>query len=400
MPGMRISNGSGPARRVVVAPDKFKGSLTAGEAATAIAAGLRGAVAKVDVVLQPVADGGDGTLEALVRSGFRRTPCRARGPTGQPVDAVFGRRGGTALVELAEASGMRRLPGGRLDPMGATSHGAGELIRAALDAGCTDIVLGVGGSACTDGGMGMLQALGVRVLDAHGADVGRGGTALAHVATVDLTGLDARLASVSLVLASDVDNPLLGPDGAAAGYGPQKGATAAQVATLETGMRRWVTAVAEASGHVRPGAAAGAAETAAAAGAGAAGGVGFAACAVLGARRRPGIDLVLELLDFDTLVSGARLVITGEGTLDRQSLRGKAPMGVAAAAARHGVPTVAVVGRCAVSDAETRQAGIAAVYALSTIDRDVDRSMRAASALVEKLVCWRLVPDWLSCSAR
>lgn len=305
-------------------------------------------------------------------------------------------------MELAEASGMRRLPGGRLDPMGATSHGAGELIRAALDAGCTDIVLGVGGSACTDGGMGMLQALGVRVLDAHGADVGRGGTALAHVATVDLTGLDARLASVSLVLASDVDNPLLGRDGAAAGYGPQKGATAAQVATLEKGMRRWVTAVAEASGHVRPGAAAGAAVAAAAAdaGAGAAGGVGFAACAVLGARRRPGIDLVLELLDFDTLVSGARLVITGEGTLDRQSLRGKAPMGVAAAAARHGVPTVAVVGRCAVSDAEIRQAGIAAVYALSTIDRDVDSSMRAASALVEKLVRWRLVPDWLSGSAR
>ncbi len=367
-----------------MAPDKFTGSLSAPEAAGHIGAALQRVVPAVEVRLQPVADGGDGTLDAVLACGFTRVPVKVCGPTGLAVDAAFGRRGDTALVELAEASGSRRLPGGRAEPMLASSYGTGELVRAALDEGAGTVVLGVGGSACTDGGAGMLQALGARLRDAQGQEVGTGGGALADVVSVDLSGLDSRLAATRVVLASDVDNPLVGREGAAAVYAPQKGASQAQVAALDGARRRWARVLTEATGH----------DMSRRRAAGAAGGVGFAALAALGAELRPGIELILDLVGFDDLVDGARLVITGEGSFDRQSLRGKAAVGVAAAAARHGVPTVGVVGRCTVPARDVRAAGLRAVYTLESLEPDLETSLRSAGALLERLVATRLAPDW------
>ncbi|SDN89922.1 glycerate kinase [Klenkia soli] len=338
--------------KVVLAPDKFKGTLTAAEVAAAVVAGLP---ASTDVVQLPVADGGEGTAAAALAAGAVARTVRVTGPTGEPVDAVLALLGDTAVVELAGASGLAVLPGGVPAAQTATSAGTGELVRAALDAGCTRIVLGVGGSACTDGGAGLLTALGARLTDAAGADLPPGGAALVRLHAVDLAGLDPRLAGTEVVLATDVDNPLLGPTGAAAVYGPQKGADPDDVVALEAGLARWA-AVLGGDPDVP--------------GAGAAGGVGFGALAVLGAVRRPGIDVVLDLVGFDAALAGADLVVTGEGSLDEQTLHGKAPAGVAARARAAGVPVVAVAGRCLLDAEQLRAAGFRAVFALADLDPD------------------------------
>ncbi|WP_196325469.1 glycerate kinase, partial [Microbacterium lacticum] len=257
--------------RIVIASDKFKGSATGAEVATALAAGIAAVLPHAEGEAVPVADGGEGTLQAAIEAGFERVTVRATGPTGEPVDAAIAMRGGVAIVEMAAASGLDLLPGGARAARTATSRGTGELIAAALDRGATSIVLGVGGSACTDGGAGMLQALGVR-LSTGGGPVGPGGAALAELVAVDLSGLDARLAGVEVVLASDVDNPLLGPQGAAAVFGPQKGADADDVAALERGLARLAHLI-DAHPLARP--------AALTPGAGAAGGVGLAALAAL-----------------------------------------------------------------------------------------------------------------------
>ncbi len=365
---------------VLVAPDKFKGSLSARGVAEAVAAGLRAARPGADVVTTPVADGGDGTLDAAVAAGFRRLPVRVTGPTGTPVDSAIGLRDRVAVVELALASGLVLLPGGRPEPLTATSRGTGELVAAALSAGCDEVVIGAGGSACSDGGAGMLQALGARLLDAAGHELGPGGGELARLDRVDLAGLHPGLAAVRVVLASDVDNPLLGPDGAAAVYGPQKGATPEDVATLDAALAHWadlversVTALGRPSGG------------AAAAGAGAAGGVGFAAMSVLDAVRRPGIEVVLELVGLAAELGRARLVVTGEGSLDRQTLSGKAPAGVASAARSAGVPVVAVCGRCELDSATLAAAGISRAYALIDIEPDIQRCLSEPAVLLEQL---------------
>ncbi len=373
--------------RIVVAPDKFKGSLPAAEVAAAVAAGLRSVAADAEVVTVPVADGGEGTVDAAVAAGFERVPVTATGPDGDPVQASYARRGEVAVVELAGVCGLARLPAGRLAPLTASSFGAGEVLRAALDAGARRIVFGVGGSASTDGGAGMLQALGARVLGARVLD-GRGslagreadgrrlvsGADLGEVTGLDLAGLHPALRGAEFVLAADVDNPLTGPDGAAAVYGPQKGAAPDEVARLDAGLRRWAGVVAAAVGQ----------DWSHAAGAGAAGGVGFAALAVLGARLRPGIDVVLELTGFASRLAGADLVITGEGSLDAQSLAGKAPVGVARAAARHGVPVVAVAGRSTLTEGELAAAGIAAVYSLTDLEPDLERCHAEAAGLLRR----------------
>ena len=371
---------------VVVAPDKFKGSLTAAQVADHVTTGLRRAVPGIAVVLAPVADGGDGTVDAVASRGYDLVPTVVGGPTGEPLSAVYARRGDTAVVELAEASGLRRLPGGRLDALRASSRGTGDLVRAALDAGCTEIVLGLGGSACTDGGAGMLQALGVVLLDEEGRELGAGGAALAQLQRIDLSRLDARVREARIALASDVDNPLLGPRGAAAVYGPQKGATADDVARLDQALTGWAHLVEEATGV----------DAAGWPGAGAAGGVGFAALAVLGATMRSGIDTLLELTEFEELLPGARLVITGEGSLDDQSLNGKAPVGVAAAARRHGVRTVAVAGRCSLAADELRDNGIEAAYPLTALEPDPAVCIANAAPLLERLVATAVAPEWLT----
>jgi glycerate kinase len=376
---------------VLVAPDKFKGSLTAAEVAAAVAGAL-----EVPAVELPVADGGDGTVDAAVACGFTRVTRSVTGPTGEPVEASYARRGDTAVVELAEASGLRRLPGGP-EPLTATSHGTGELVADAVKQGATRVVLGLGGSACTDGGAGLVRALGARLLDAAGDDLPPGGAALRDLERIDVSGL-LDLSAVEVVVASDVDNPLLGPHGAAAVYGPQKGATPDQVRVLEAALSRLAAVATRTHGLVgavehddrpRPMGVAGAP------GAGAAGGVGFAALAFLHADIQPGIDYLLDLLGFNDLVRGARLVITGEGSLDEQSLRGKAPIGVAQAAAKAGVPVVAVCGRRTLSDADLQAAGITAAYALTDLEPDPARCMAEAATLLRDLTA-RLAADHLA----
>ncbi|MFI6531170.1 glycerate kinase [Nonomuraea sp. NPDC050547] len=374
---------------VLVAPDKFKGSLTAAEVASRVSAGL--GVATVEL---PVADGGDGTVDAAVACGFERVPLTVTGPTGEPVEAAYAWRAPVAVVEMAEASGLRRLPGAP-DALGATSYGTGELIADAVKRGATRVVLGIGGSACTDGGAGMARALGARFLDEAGAELPEGGAALRNLAKIDMSAF-IELSGVEVVVASDVDNPLLGPHGAAAVYGPQKGASPEDVQVLEAGLSRLAARAAATHGLVgavehdgtpRPMGVAGAP------GAGAAGGVGFAALAFLRAEIQPGIEYLLDLLGFGEHVRGARLVVTGEGSLDEQSLRGKAPVGVARAAARAGVPVVAVCGRRTLTDEQLSAAGIRAAYALSDIEPDLDRCMAEAGPLLERLAA-RIAADW------
>ena len=360
--------------KIVVAPDKFKGSLPATQVAAAIAAGLHAGRPGAEVVTIPVADGGEGTVDAAVAAGYERVPVTAAGPAGDPVRASYARRGEVAVVELAGVCGLARLPGGRPAPLSASSFGAGEVLRAALEAGARRIILGVGGSASTDGGAGLLQALGARVLDTSGEPVRPGGAGLREVAALDLTGLHRALYPADIILAADVDNPLTGPDGAAEVYGPQKGASPAEVAALDAGLRRWAAVVAAAVGRDWSGTP----------GAGAAGGVGFAALAVLGATRRPGIELVLDLAGFETALDGADLVITGEGSLDAQSLAGKTPVGVARAAARRGIAVVAVAGRSTLREAELAAAGIAAVYPLTDLEPDLERCRAEADRLLRR----------------
>jgi glycerate kinase len=361
--------------RVVIAPDKFKGSLPAAAVADAVRRGLLNYRPDLEIVCLPVADGGDGTLAAAEAAGFDRVPQRATGPTGDPVMTAYGRRGDTAVVEMADVSGMIRLPRGELTPLTATSRGLGELIAGALSAGARRIVVGIGGSACTDGGAGMLQALGVSLRDSSGNDIGVGGAALLDLHTVDLRGVHPGVAEAEVVVACDVDNPLTGALGAAAVYGPQKGASEADVLVLDAALTRLADHLAGQTGR----------EVRDVPGAGAAGGAGFALLALFGATLRPGIDLVLELVEFEQHVAGADLVIVGEGSLDAQTLHGKAPMGVARMAREAGATVVAVCGRNTLLEGQLREAGIAAAYALADIEPDVDRSMSNAAALLEQV---------------
>jgi glycerate kinase len=378
--------------QVLVAPDKFKGSLTAREVAARVAAGIAEEVPDVEVVQVPVADGGDGTLDAALAAGYERFAVRAHGPTGDVLDTAFVAHDGVAVVEMADVSGLRLLLPDRLDALHAGSYGTGEVVRAALEHGCRTIVLGIGGSASTDGGAGMLQALGARLLDVAGADLAGGGAALVDLDRLDLAGLHPALAETRVIVASDVDNPLLGPNGAAAVYGPQKGASDADVGTLDAALARWADIVEAA---VQRGDGEPAAALRDRPGAGAAGGVGFAAMAVLGARLQPGIQIVLDLVGFDRHLPEAALVITGEGALDAQTLRGKAPAGVAAAAATAGIPVVTVSGRVELSNDELRTAGIRQAYALTDIEPDPQRCLAEAGPLLQTLAR-SLAKDWLT----
>lgn len=361
--------------RVVIAPDKFKGSLPADAVAEALATGIaRTTVADIDLV--PMADGGDGTVDAARRAGFTAARHTVTGPTGEPVEAVIAVQDGTAVIELAAASGLVLLPEEALAPMTATSRGTGELMAAALDAGCTRIVLGLGGSACTDGGAGLLAALGARLLDDRGGLLPDGGAALAELAGVDLSGLDPRLADTDVVVALDVDNPLLGSAGAAATFGPQKGADPSQVRQLDAALANFAAVLAAVVGPEADAAAS-------APGAGAAGGVGFAAIAVLGAVPQTGLELVADLVGLADRVRDADLVVTGEGSLDQQSLSGKTPVGVARIARAAGVPrVVAVCGVSTLDEPEARTGGFDTVWTLADLESDVARSIANAAALL------------------
>ncbi len=373
-------------QRVLIAADKFKGSLTAVQVAERVTAGLRRVVPDLEVEALPVADGGDGTVAAAVAAGFERREVAVAGPLGQEITAAFAVRAETAVVEMAEASGLQRLPAGVFAPLTASTYGSGELLRAALDAGARTIVFGVGGSATTDGGAGMLSALGARFLDADGEPVAPGGGGLADLATADLSGLDPRLAAVEFILASDVDNPLTGPKGAPAVYGPQKGASPDDVEALDSALAHYAKVLEDAVG-------AKAAEYAASPGAGAAGGIGYGAL-LIGARFRPGIDVMLDVLGFAPALEWADLVITGEGSLDEQTLHGKAPAGVAAAARAKGKEVVAVCGRLALPPEAIGRAGIRRAYPLTDAEPDIQKCIAEAGPILED-VAERIGRDFL-----
>jgi glycerate kinase len=359
--------------RMVVASDKFKGTLTSAEVAGAVGAGVRRVCPDATVIAVPVADGGDGTLAAAVAAGYTLVPVVASGPTGEPVRSGYARLRDTAVVELADVSGLVRLPGGVPAPLTATTYGTGELIAAAVDAGCTRIVLGIGGSASTDGGRGLIQALTSRrpITPLTTAPEVREQA----IACSQIPGLvAARLEGVRVVVACDVDNPLTGPRGAAAVYGPQKGADPRQVAQLDAALTEWADVVARTTGR----------DLRDTPGAGAAGGVGFAALALLGAELRPGIDLVLEMVRFNEQLAGADLVVTGEGALDEQTLHGKAVAGVAAAV-HDAVPVVAVCGVNRLSAEQLREIGVSAAYALTDVEPDVRRCIAEPRPLLEEL---------------
>jgi glycerate kinase len=383
-----VANAAGRgAQRVLIAADKFKGSLTAVQVAERVTAGLRTVVPGLQVEALPVADGGDGTVDAAVAAGFERREVRVAGPLGNEVTAAFALRGDTAVVEMAEASGLQRLPAGVFAPLTASTYGSGELLRAALDAGARTIVFGVGGSATTDGGAGMLSALGARFVDADGEPVSPGGGGLAGLASADLSDLDPRLGEVELVLASDVDNPLTGPKGAPAVYGPQKGASPDDVQTLDEALAHYAKTLEAAIGPK-------AAEYAASPGAGAAGGIGYGAL-IVGAVFRPGIEVMLDVLGFAPALDRADLVITGEGSLDEQTLHGKAPAGVAAAARAQGKEVVAVCGRLALPPEALGRAGIRRAYALTEVEPDVAKCIADAGPILER-VAENIGRDFLS----
>ena len=347
------------ALRIVVAPDSFKGTLSAKHAARAIALGIRAADDSHVVVERPIADGGEGTIDALLDFGAEAHEITVRGALGVEVPARWASLGGTAYVEAAQGAGAHHAP----DPDGrtclrATSRGVGELITAALDTGYSRMVLTTGGTAVSDGGAGMLGALGMRTIPEFGAFAGGGG--LRDIRAVELAGLDPRLGDLSLRLALDVTNPLLGADGSAAAFAPQKGAGPHEVALLESGFAHWANFFD------------GGLETAHRNGAGASGGIGFAALAALGARPVGGAHVVLELLDFEEDVQRADLIVVGEGSLDRQSLAGKAPLVAAERAMKSGVPAVAIAGRVALDEAELAARGIRASWSLATLSGSVE----------------------------
>jgi glycerate kinase len=371
--------------RVLLAPDKFKGTLSGAEVAAALAEGIRSRRPSVDVVAVPVADGGDGSLAAFEASGFERITLTASDAAGRPAPTSYVRRGEDAVAELAEVAGLAKMgsPPAPLAPLTATSRGLGEVIAHALDAGCTRVLVGIGGSASTDGGLGLVQALGARVHDASGAEVGPGGAGAATVATLDLSGLHPGLATVRIELACDVDNPLTGPEGTAAVYGPQKGADPDQVRRLDAALVHWADVVAAATGR----------DHRADPGAGAAGGVGFGAVAILGATLRPGAQLMLDQLGFADALAGADLVVTGEGSLDEQTLRGKAPAAVAAAGRAAGVPVIAVAGRCLLDLPRLRAAGFDGVYTLLDEAATPQQALDEGAALLRRIGA--RLGDWL-----
>ena len=355
--------------RVVVAPDKFKGSLPAAEVAETVAAVLRQHAPRADIVRHPVADGGEGTVALALSSGFSPAPATVTGPLGDPVTATFAARDGIAVLEMASVAGLALLPGAP-DPetaWRATTYGVGELVLAAVEHGAHQVVVGVGGSSTTDGGAGAVAALGVD---------------LARLA--DTAGLAPRLSGVDLILACDVDNPLIGPDGAAAVYGPQKGADSETVAKLEDRLVRWADAVAVATGR----------DLRDLPGAGAAGGLAFGLVALARARIVSGVELLLELTGFQKVAAAADLVVVGEGSLDHQSLRGKGPVGVARVAAAHGSTVIAVAGRNQLTEVEWRAAGLSAVYALTDLEPDPAVCMRDARRLLAT-ISQSVASDWI-----
>ncbi len=362
--------------KVVIAPDKFKGSLPAPEVATAIARGLARAWPEADVDLVPMADGGEGTVEALVKatSGIHRE-ATVTGPLGEPVAARFGLLGDgqTAVLEMAAASGLVLVPADRRNPLRTTTRGTGELLRAALDAGASRVILGIGGSATNDAGAGLAQALGFRLLDAQGQELEPGGGDLGRLDRIDPSGRDPRLDRIELAVACDVDNPLCGPRGASAVFGPQKGATPEMVARLDHNLAHFARIVERDLGVT----------IADLPGAGAAGGLGGGLVAFAGGRLERGVDLVIRSVGLGDRLNGAVLCLTGEGSLDEQTASGKTAAGVARLARSLGVPTLALAGTIGPGAEAVLHEGIDAYFSICPGPISLDEAIRDAARLLE-----------------
>ncbi|CAO97772.1 glycerate kinase [Erwinia tasmaniensis] len=358
--------------KIVIAPDSYKESLSALQVATQIELGFREIFPHAQYIKLPVADGGEGTVDAMVAATAGKIiSLPATGPLGNPVDAFYGLSGDgqCAIIEMAAASGLEGVPLARRNAMTATSWGTGELMRDALDKGVKRMIIGIGGSATNDGGAGMIQALGAKLLDRQGKCIGHGGAELARLASIDLSGFDRRIADCQIDVACDVSNTLTGEQGASAVFGPQKGATPEQVVQLDHALKHFAALIQRELHHdVLP-----------LAGGGAAGGMGAGLYAFCGATLRPGIDIVTDALGLDALVRDATLVITGEGRIDSQTVQGKVPVGVARVAKRYHKPVIAIAGSLSRDVGVVHQHGLDAVFSVIYRICSLDDALREAA---------------------
>ncbi|KOO14915.1 glycerate kinase [Vibrio xuii] len=362
--------------KVVIAPDSYKESLTAMEVATAIESGFKEIMPDAEYIKLPMADGGEGTVQSLVdATGGDIVSVTVTGPLGQSVEGFYGLLGdgSTAVIEMAAASGLHLVEPSQRNPLLTTTYGTGELVKAALDKGVNHIIIGIGGSSTNDGGVGMAQALGAKLLDAQGNDLPFGGGALAHLATIDLSGLDPRLASVQLEVACDVDNPLCGKKGASHVFGPQKGATPEMIEQLDANLAHYADVIRQTNGK----------EVVNQAGAGAAGGLGAALLGLFDATLRPGINIVMDAVNLAEVVKDADLVITGEGRIDSQTIHGKTPIGVARTAKLYNLPVIGIAGSTAQDCRVVHDHGLDAVYSVVLGATDLPTALKEAAFNVE-----------------
>lgn len=361
--------------KIIIAPDSFKESLSATDVAQAIATGIKSVLPHAETVCVPMADGGEGTLDAVLAvTGGQRKELTVADALGRPRLAQWGwLPDQTGVIEMASAAGLEHVAASDRDPLNADTFGVGQLLAAALDAGAKRIVLTAGGSATNDAGAGMLRALGMKFLDKTGQPLPPGGLALARLASVDASGLDSRLRQIELTVATDVRNPLCGSNGASAIFGPQKGATPRMVQDLDRALAQFAEITAQAIGQDQqnnPGA-------------GAAGGLGFAAMAWLGASTRPGVEVVAELANLDNVIRDAGLVFTGEGRMDAQTLQGKTPWGVMQIAKTHGVPVIAIAGSLGEGYQALYEAGLTAAFSLVSGPIELEQALKGASGLLQ-----------------
>jgi glycerate 2-kinase len=362
------------ADKFVIAPDKFKGSLSAQEAAEAIKTGVLDVLPTGNCILCPMADGGEGTVDAFLAQGATRHSVRVHGPLGEGVNATFAMTGETTILEVASASGLALISYDQRDPTRTTTYGTGEMIRAALDAGASRLIIGIGGSATNDAGVGMLRALGARFLDVEGEELGNGILEYERLAKVDVACLDRRLKRANSEVASDVDNPLYGPHGAACTFAAQKGASANEIELLDRILQRIAVVSEETLGR----------DFSHDSGAGAAGGLGFALIAFLGARLERGVQLVAREVGLDRYLEDAALCLTGEGSIDEQTLHGKTVDGVAGIAKKHNVPVIAFGGLVDATTAEIFNNRGVKVIPIAPVGTSKDESMRNAAQFLQR----------------
>jgi len=362
--------------RIIIAPDSYKGSVSAAGVADAMQKGFLQVFPEAEIMKIPIADGGEGTVQALVSATNGTLAYETvRGPLGEPVRAHWGKLGDgkTAVIEMAAASGLPLVPIESRNPRVTCSYGTGQLMKAALDRGLRRMIVGIGGSATNDGGAGMARALGARFLDAEGNELAAGGAALGRLADIDLRGIDARLDESEVIVACDVDNPLWGPRGASAVFGPQKGATREMVAELDAALHVFADVAQRVTGR----------DVASRPGAGAAGGLGAGLMWFAGAVLRPGVDIVLDVTRFESHVSRCDLVITGEGMTDFQTAFGKAPVGVAKIAKRYGKPVICVSGGLGKGADEVLRHGIDCVMSVVPGPMRLEECMARGADLIE-----------------